>query len=77
MALLGQSSFSSDSSFLHRRKLAQLQAAYHQLFQDYDSHIKSSKVSAKHKLGSMSSLGCSGRGFSFFPSVPEGEQCDL
>ncbi|XP_028744297.1 NF-kappa-B essential modulator isoform X3 [Peromyscus leucopus] len=26
-----------------RRKLAQLQAAYHQLFQDYDSHIKSSK----------------------------------
>ncbi|XP_060231576.1 NF-kappa-B essential modulator isoform X4 [Meriones unguiculatus] len=26
-----------------KRKLAQLQAAYHQLFQDYDSHIKSSK----------------------------------
>ncbi|KAM7338139.1 hypothetical protein ACRRTK_001623 [Alexandromys fortis] len=34
-----------------KRKLAQLQAAYHQLFQDYDSHIKSSKVSGEHKLG--------------------------
>nr|KAF6283381.1 inhibitor of nuclear factor kappa B kinase regulatory subunit gamma [Pipistrellus kuhlii] len=28
-----------------RRKLAQLQAAYHQLFQDYDNHMKSSLVS--------------------------------
>ncbi|KAH0506862.1 NF-kappa-B essential modulator [Microtus ochrogaster] len=34
-----------------KRKLAQLQAAYHQLFQDYDSHIKSSKVSGEPKLG--------------------------
>lgn len=30
-----------------RRKLAQLQVAYHQLFQEYDSHIKSSMVSSE------------------------------
>lgn len=30
-----------------RRKLAQLQVAYHQLFQEYDSHIKSSVVSSE------------------------------
>uniref|UniRef100_A0A8C9K366 NF-kappa-B essential modulator n=1 Tax=Panthera tigris altaica TaxID=74533 RepID=A0A8C9K366_PANTA len=30
-----------------RRKLAQLQVAYHQLFQEYDSHVKSSVVSSE------------------------------
>uniref|UniRef100_A0ABI7VX03 NF-kappa-B essential modulator n=1 Tax=Felis catus TaxID=9685 RepID=A0ABI7VX03_FELCA len=30
-----------------KRKLAQLQVAYHQLFQEYDSHIKSSVVSSE------------------------------
>uniref|UniRef100_A0A9L0K8X2 NF-kappa-B essential modulator n=1 Tax=Equus asinus TaxID=9793 RepID=A0A9L0K8X2_EQUAS len=30
-----------------RRKLAQLQVAYHQLFQEYDNHIKSSMVSSE------------------------------
>uniref|UniRef100_A0A671DU04 NF-kappa-B essential modulator n=1 Tax=Rhinolophus ferrumequinum TaxID=59479 RepID=A0A671DU04_RHIFE len=30
-----------------RRKLAQLQVAYHQLFQDYDNHIKSSVMSSE------------------------------
>lgn len=50
-----------------KRKLAQLQAAYHQLFQDYDSHIKSSKVSGEHKLVSMFFLGCPGRGFPLLP----------
>uniref|UniRef100_A0A8D0Y382 NF-kappa-B essential modulator n=2 Tax=Sus scrofa TaxID=9823 RepID=A0A8D0Y382_PIG len=30
-----------------RRKLAQLQVAYHQLFQEYDNHIKSSVVSSE------------------------------
>jgi hypothetical protein len=39
----------------HRRKLAQLQVAYHQLFQEYDNHMKSSKVSARHKRVSMAS----------------------
>ncbi|XP_012890826.1 PREDICTED: NF-kappa-B essential modulator isoform X5 [Dipodomys ordii] len=34
-----------------RRKLAQLQMAYHQLFQDYDNHIKSSMVSSERKRG--------------------------
>uniref|UniRef100_A0A2K6URM4 NF-kappa-B essential modulator n=1 Tax=Saimiri boliviensis boliviensis TaxID=39432 RepID=A0A2K6URM4_SAIBB len=32
-----------------RRKLAQLQVAYHQLFQEYDNHIKSSVVSSERK----------------------------
>ncbi|KAM5221762.1 NF-kappa-B essential modulator isoform 3-T3 [Ctenodactylus gundi] len=32
-----------------KRKLAQLQVAYHQLFQDYDNHIKSSMVSGERK----------------------------
>uniref|UniRef100_A0A8D2DAF4 NF-kappa-B essential modulator n=1 Tax=Sciurus vulgaris TaxID=55149 RepID=A0A8D2DAF4_SCIVU len=32
-----------------RRKLAQLQVAYHQLFQEYDNHIKSSMVSSERK----------------------------
>uniref|UniRef100_A0A8B9YVI3 NF-kappa-B essential modulator n=1 Tax=Bos mutus grunniens TaxID=30521 RepID=A0A8B9YVI3_BOSMU len=30
-----------------RRKLAQLQVAYHQLFQEYDNHMKSSMVSSE------------------------------
>ncbi|XP_075855832.1 NF-kappa-B essential modulator isoform X2 [Microcebus murinus] len=34
-----------------KRKLAQLQVAYHQLFQEYDSHIKSSVVSNERKRG--------------------------
>ncbi|XP_004875077.2 NF-kappa-B essential modulator isoform X1 [Heterocephalus glaber] len=34
-----------------KRKLAQLQVAYHQLFQDYDNHIKSSVVSGERKRG--------------------------
>ncbi|XP_005000081.1 NF-kappa-B essential modulator isoform X1 [Cavia porcellus] len=34
-----------------KRKLAQLQVAYHQLFQDYDNHIKSSMVSGERKRG--------------------------
>ncbi|KAM4818607.1 NF-kappa-B essential modulator isoform 1-T2 [Thomomys bottae] len=34
-----------------KRKLAQLQMAYHQLFQDYDNHIKSSMVSCERKRG--------------------------
>ncbi|KAM5128602.1 NF-kappa-B essential modulator isoform 2-T3 [Callospermophilus lateralis] len=34
-----------------KRKLAQLQVAYHQLFQDYDNHIKSSMVSSERKRG--------------------------
>ncbi|XP_048191490.1 NF-kappa-B essential modulator isoform X2 [Perognathus longimembris pacificus] len=34
-----------------KRKLAQLQMAYHQLFQDYDNHIKSSVVSGERKRG--------------------------
>ncbi|PNJ09576.1 IKBKG isoform 11 [Pongo abelii] len=32
-----------------RRKLAQLQVAYHQLFQEYDNHIKSSVVGSERK----------------------------
>uniref|UniRef100_A0A8C8YI43 NF-kappa-B essential modulator n=1 Tax=Prolemur simus TaxID=1328070 RepID=A0A8C8YI43_PROSS len=32
-----------------RRKLAQLQVAYHQLFQEYDNHIKSSVASSERK----------------------------
>lgn len=32
-----------------RRKLAQLQVAYHQLFQEYDNHIKSSLVGSERK----------------------------
>lgn len=31
----------------HRRKLAQLQVAYHQLFQEYDNHIKNSMGSSE------------------------------
>ncbi|XP_061470010.1 NF-kappa-B essential modulator [Rhineura floridana] len=34
-----------------KRKLAQLQAAYHQLFQEYDSHIKASVESEKRNKG--------------------------
>ncbi|XP_005414268.1 PREDICTED: NF-kappa-B essential modulator isoform X2 [Chinchilla lanigera] len=34
-----------------KRKLAQLQVAYHQLFQEYDNHIKSSMVSGERKRG--------------------------
>ncbi|XP_040830576.1 NF-kappa-B essential modulator isoform X3 [Ochotona curzoniae] len=34
-----------------KRKLAQLQVAYHQLFQDYDNHIKNSMVSGDRKRG--------------------------
>uniref|UniRef100_G1STZ8 NF-kappa-B essential modulator n=1 Tax=Oryctolagus cuniculus TaxID=9986 RepID=G1STZ8_RABIT len=34
-----------------KRKLAQLQVAYHQLFQDYDNHIKNSMVSGERKRG--------------------------
>ncbi|GAB5585030.1 NF-kappa-B essential modulator isoform X1 [Prionailurus iriomotensis] len=34
-----------------KRKLAQLQVAYHQLFQEYDSHIKSSVVSSERNRG--------------------------
>ncbi|KAM9113137.1 NF-kappa-B essential modulator isoform 5-T5 [Pangshura tecta] len=34
-----------------KRKLAQLQAAYHQLFQDYDGHVKSSLESEKRSQG--------------------------
>ncbi|XP_053436627.1 NF-kappa-B essential modulator isoform X2 [Nycticebus coucang] len=34
-----------------KRKLAQLQVAYHQLFQEYDNHIKSSMVSSERKRG--------------------------
>ncbi|KAJ8776119.1 hypothetical protein J1605_015780 [Eschrichtius robustus] len=34
-----------------KRKLAQLQVAYHQLFQEYDSHIKSSMVSSERSRG--------------------------
>lgn len=36
-----------------RRKLAQLQVAYHQLFQDYDNHIKSSVMSSERNRVSM------------------------
>ncbi|XP_063490717.1 NF-kappa-B essential modulator isoform X4 [Symphalangus syndactylus] len=32
-----------------KRKLAQLQVAYHQLFQEYDNHIKSSVVGSERK----------------------------
>ncbi|XP_077845048.1 NF-kappa-B essential modulator isoform X4 [Macaca mulatta] len=34
-----------------KRKLAQLQVAYHQLFQEYDNHIKSSLVGSERKRG--------------------------
>uniref|UniRef100_H3A532 NF-kappa-B essential modulator n=1 Tax=Latimeria chalumnae TaxID=7897 RepID=H3A532_LATCH len=34
-----------------KRKLAQLQAAYHQLFQDYDQHIKTTMESKKRNRG--------------------------
>ncbi|KAM6151076.1 NF-kappa-B essential modulator isoform 4-T4 [Rhynchocyon petersi] len=34
-----------------RRKLAQLQVAYHQLFQDYDNHIKNSLASSERNRG--------------------------
>ncbi|KAM9576792.1 NF-kappa-B essential modulator isoform 2-T2 [Trichechus inunguis] len=34
-----------------KRKLAQLQVAYHQLFQDYDNHIKSSMASSERNRG--------------------------
>ncbi|XP_027952903.1 NF-kappa-B essential modulator [Eumetopias jubatus] len=34
-----------------KRKLAQLQVAYHQLFQEYDNHIKSSVVSSERNRG--------------------------
>ncbi|KAI2601436.1 inhibitor of nuclear factor kappa B kinase regulatory subunit gamma [Homo sapiens] len=34
-----------------KRKLAQLQVAYHQLFQEYDNHIKSSVVGSERKRG--------------------------
>ncbi|XP_029417720.1 NF-kappa-B essential modulator isoform X3 [Nannospalax galili] len=34
-----------------KRKLAQLQVAYHQLFQDYDNHIKNSMASGERKRG--------------------------
>uniref|UniRef100_A0A8C8S528 NF-kappa-B essential modulator n=1 Tax=Pelusios castaneus TaxID=367368 RepID=A0A8C8S528_9SAUR len=34
-----------------KRKLAQLQAAYHQLFQEYDGHVKSSLESEKRSQG--------------------------
>ncbi|XP_053747938.1 NF-kappa-B essential modulator isoform X4 [Panthera pardus] len=34
-----------------KRKLAQLQVAYHQLFQEYDSHVKSSVVSSERNRG--------------------------
>ncbi|XP_077002951.1 NF-kappa-B essential modulator isoform X2 [Tamandua tetradactyla] len=34
-----------------KRKLAQLQVAYHQLFQDYDNHIKNSMASSERNRG--------------------------
>ncbi|XP_006878047.1 PREDICTED: NF-kappa-B essential modulator isoform X2 [Chrysochloris asiatica] len=34
-----------------KRKLAQLQGAFHQLFQDYDSHIKNSMASSERNRG--------------------------
>ncbi|KAK2507030.1 hypothetical protein MC885_001070, partial [Smutsia gigantea] len=34
-----------------KRKLAQLQVAYHQLFQEYDNHVKSSMVSSERNRG--------------------------
>ncbi|XP_075395439.1 NF-kappa-B essential modulator isoform X2 [Tenrec ecaudatus] len=34
-----------------KRKLAQLQMAYHQLFQDYDNHIKSSMANSERNRG--------------------------
>nr|XP_019574718.1 PREDICTED: NF-kappa-B essential modulator isoform X2 [Rhinolophus sinicus] len=34
-----------------KRKLAQLQVAYHQLFQDYDNHIKSSVMTSERNRG--------------------------
>uniref|UniRef100_A0AAF6YPS9 NF-kappa-B essential modulator n=1 Tax=Bos taurus TaxID=9913 RepID=A0AAF6YPS9_BOVIN len=34
-----------------KRKLAQLQVAYHQLFQEYDNHMKSSMVSSERNRG--------------------------
>ncbi|XP_045701357.1 NF-kappa-B essential modulator isoform X2 [Phyllostomus hastatus] len=34
-----------------KRKLAQLQVAYHQLFQDYDNHIKNSMVNSERNRG--------------------------
>ncbi|XP_066106331.1 NF-kappa-B essential modulator isoform X3 [Saccopteryx bilineata] len=34
-----------------KRKLAQLQVAYHQLFQEYDNHIKSSMMSSERNRG--------------------------
>ncbi|KAM6151073.1 NF-kappa-B essential modulator isoform 1-T1 [Rhynchocyon petersi] len=34
-----------------KRKLAQLQVAYHQLFQDYDNHIKNSLASSERNRG--------------------------
>ncbi|XP_060038593.1 NF-kappa-B essential modulator isoform X1 [Erinaceus europaeus] len=34
-----------------KRKLAQLQVAYHQLFQEYDNHVKSSLVSSERNRG--------------------------
>ena len=45
-----------------RRKLAQLQVAYHQLFQEYDNHMKSSMVSSERNRVSMGevSSGCWG-----------------
>ncbi|XP_032253389.1 NF-kappa-B essential modulator isoform X3 [Phoca vitulina] len=41
----------SPSLLTPRRKLAQLQVAYHQLFQEYDNHIKSSMVSSERNRG--------------------------
>ncbi|KAM7134295.1 NF-kappa-B essential modulator isoform 2-T2 [Macrochelys suwanniensis] len=40
-----------------KRKLAQLQAAYHQLFQDYDGYVKSSLESEKKSKGTELHLG--------------------
>lgn len=42
-----------------RRKLAQLQVAYHQLFQEYDNHIKSSMVSSERNRVSMAGMSLS------------------
>lgn len=39
-----------------RRKLAQLQVAYHQLFQEYDNHVKSSMASSERNRVSMAGL---------------------
>lgn len=71
-----------------KRKLAQLQVAYHQLFQEYDNHVKSSLVSSERNRVStagvfLPSLGLRGRAVrgpvlsltQVTPGQPRGHSC--